>query len=66
MAVALKLADRAGSEAARLGGKDAARRHAHVRDLLAYARSVANGIVPGQIWQLSMLGFGISPCNGGP
>jgi hypothetical protein len=36
----------------------------HARLLVTYARSVARGVVPGSAWQLSSLGYRISPCTG--
>jgi hypothetical protein len=36
----------------------------HAAKLVAYARSVARGVVPGSTWQLSHLGYRISPCTG--
>jgi hypothetical protein len=39
-------------------------RQEHVERLLTYARSVANGVVPGSLWQDGNLGFRIAPCTG--
>jgi hypothetical protein len=36
----------------------------HVPVLLTYARSVARGVVPGSVWQLTNLGYRIAPCTG--
>jgi hypothetical protein len=36
----------------------------HAADLLIYARSVANGVVPGALWQTVTLGYLVSPCDG--
>jgi hypothetical protein len=36
----------------------------HARLLMTYARSVAHGVVPGSTWQLSHLGYRITPCTG--
>lgn len=41
-----------------------AQRQEHVERLLIYAHSVANGVVPGSLWQSSNLGFRIAPCTG--
>jgi hypothetical protein len=36
----------------------------HAGELVTYARSVARGVVPGSLWQLSHLGYRIAPCTG--
>lgn len=36
----------------------------HARELVTYARSAARGVVPGSTWQLTRLGYRITPCNG--
>jgi hypothetical protein len=50
--------------ALKLARKGASELPDHARLLVTYARSVARGVVPGSLWQLSNLGYRISPCTG--